>query len=185
MFLMYDSVDVNQIPNGPHAVAAYIDGHYITIHDVWRRFPTGVRILTVSTGSGTVADCYDIERGDYKPEDAASLFEHASNHGVWRPCFYASRVAMPLVESSLRKVVKHRDEVRLWFADWTDHAHTLPGADAVQFTDHALNRNLDESLCLDTFFKPVQPPHTIEHRAPASAHVMYDPITRQWNIHGD
>jgi hypothetical protein len=49
-----------------------------------------------------------------------------------------------------------RPEYRAWVAHYTNVAHLEPGSNATQWTDKALARNLDESLCDPNFF--VDPP---------------------------
>lgn len=157
MFTMYDSVTIDEIPAEPHAVAAYINGKYQNLAAAHERFPHA-RILSISVqGLDTVADCYDIENGDYHPDQAADLYDVAHKAGVWRPCFYADLSNMPAVKESLRKVDGLTNaDIRLWVAYYDNVANIPPGYDAHQFTCKALGRNLDESLCDSTFFQPAQ-----------------------------
>lgn len=163
MFVMYDSVDLEAIPREPHAVAYYINGDYAHDRKEIESYFPHARLLSLSvTGDETVADGYDIERGDYRPEQAKRLFTTAKDGGIWRPCFYASLDLMPAVKGNLNGVVTNRSDVRLWVADYDglpilalDHYDY----DAHQFTDRALGRNLDESICQSSFFRSV-PVHT-------------------------
>jgi hypothetical protein len=79
--------------------------------------------------------------------------------GVKRPCFYADASTMPSVIAALLSAGIKRSSYRTWVAHYTNVAHLEPGADATQWTDVALGRNLDESLCTPLFFadppKPV------------------------------
>jgi len=184
---MYDSVTVDQIPEQPHAVAGYVNGSYANVDKLKERFPDA-RLLTISVGaSDEIADCYDIENGDYKPSDAAELYQNAVRAGVWRPCFYADLSNMPAVKKSLNTVVKNRSDIRLWVALYDNSPYLPEGYDAKQFTDKALGRNLDESICDSTFFKAVPkkvvtPVKPVEPAKPIHATIEYDPTTDQWVI---
>lgn len=154
---MYDDVRLDLIPREPHAVAAYINGQYANIDEARKQFPHA-RILGISVGGEVPADAYDIERGDYTPEQAASLFRIAQEHGIWRPCFYAQLSGvMSAVRQSLNTVVKSRADVRLWVAYYNNQADLPAEYDAHQFTDRALGRSLDESICRSDFFPAAKP----------------------------
>lgn len=177
MFVMYDSVDVGQIPNAPHAVAGYVNGNYANIDQIRKRFPR-TRILEISVTGTEAHQAYDIEKGDYNPEQAGELFESAKAAGIWRPCFYADLSNMPAVKASLDPHLKERSEVRLWVAYYNGLADLPAGYDAHQFTETALGRNLDESVCADTFFQPAKP-------APdkaAAAKVTFDTDSGSWDV---
>lgn len=178
MFLMYDSTEPNQVPNHPHAVAYYVDGHFgvITHEEARARWPHA-RLLPISTGSGVACECYDIERGDYKSSDAPHLFEVATKDGLERPCFYANLSTMPAVIEALHTAGIPRDRIRLWVASW-DGVSVIPGGyDAKQFTDKALERNLDESICKDNFFAPLVIPDKV-----LRANIAYDENTGRWTV---
>ena len=172
MYIMYDSVTVADIPANAHSVAAYVNGAYANHSEVKARFPHA-HILTISVTGDVAADCYDIEKGDYTYHDIPRLFKVAADAGVWRPCFYADLHNMPSVRSTLANVTSIREEYRLWVASWDGLTHIPGGYDAKQFTDRALGRNLDESVCNSTFFPP-QPP--VAHQTFAY-HVMVSQAT--------
>lgn len=186
MYTMYDSVTLDEIPSEPHAVAAYLNGRYQNLAQAHEKFPHA-RILSISVqGLDTVADCYDIENGDYHPDQAADLYDTAKHAGVWRPCFYADLSNMPAVKASLNKVVTQRQDIRLWVA-YYDDLPTLPhGYDAHQFTDKALGRNLDESICDSTFFQPraLASPTIPDEPKDVTYHltIVYNEKTGQWTL---
>ncbi len=185
MFIMYDSVDISQIPNGPHAIAYYIDGHEgVHTHEQMRaRFPHA-RLLPISTGSRVVTECYDIENGDYLPGEAGELFHIARNGGISRPCMYADLSNMPAVKASLERAGATPADVRLWVAYYNGQ-HDLPtGYDAHQFTNRALGRNLDESICADTFFEPAKPTVHVPQDI-ARVIVAYDVDEKKWSFERD
>jgi hypothetical protein len=188
MFTMYDSVTETEIPKEPHAVAAYINGDYANYEACKKLFPRA-RLLTISVTGDVVADCYDMEKGDYPNDKAAELYRTAKNGGVWRPCFYAQLSGnMPAVKASLNTVQGIvRDDVRFWVAYYNGLADLPAGYDAHQFTKSALGRNLDESICADTFFKPadkaVDVPVSEPVKVPINLDVSltYDPHTDSWS----
>ena len=184
MFVMYDNVDLNLIPNGPHAVGCYRNGRYANEDQARKRFPHA-RILPISVTGDVPCDCYDIETGDYTPDYAAQLVKTALQHNIWRPCLYANLSTMPAVKHDLEANGVQRNEVRLWVAAY-DGVPIIPaGYDAKQFTDRALGRSLDESVCNDTFFRPSSElavaPHEPAEKVPA-ARVTFDPDSGEWTI---
>jgi hypothetical protein len=98
---------------------------------------------------------------------------------------------MAAVLAALARAGIDRSQVRLWTAHYTGHAHLCTAtcgfgfrwtADATQWTDRALGRNLDESVCTDSFFGPPPSPPDPHHyasypqgpfawRNPATGHV--------------
>lgn len=174
---MYDSTDLTQIPKEPHAVAAYGNGEFANYDAALKMFPNA-RVMRGSVRDMVAADWYDIERGDYRPDQAGALFKVARDAGIWRPCFYFSLANRNAVLSSLSEATTQRDTFRLWDAYWNAIADIMQGDDAHQFTDKALNRNLDETICLSTFFPPAPTP-TVEVM---TAKVEFTPATREWDI---
>jgi hypothetical protein len=174
MFTMYDSTTEDQIPKEPHAVAAYINGKYENYDRCKQLFPHA-RILRLSVTGDVVADGYDMEKGDYQNDEAGKLYKIAKDAGVWRPCFYAQLSGnMPAVKKALNTVIAVRDDVRLWVA-YYNRASDLPSEyDAHQFTDRALGRNLDESICADTFFQPAKVTPDTPAQVTAEAEAVVD-----------
>src|SRR5215469_15094238 len=115
MFVMYDSVTLTAVPKNPHAVAAYVDGKYANIEEARHMFPHA-RILPISVGSGVPCACYDIETGDYKPNDVPVLYARAIKENIWRPCFYANLSTMPEVRKQIEATTSNRASYRLWVA---------------------------------------------------------------------
>lgn len=178
MLTMYDSTDPSVIPRDPAAVAGYINGRWPTYDAIVRRFPHA-RHLSITIDSHVPADVLDIEKGDALPEEAGRWVKLAAAHGIWRPCPYAPLSMMPAVIENLNRQGLGAGHRRLWVADWTGHAHLPQGFDACQFTDRALGRNLDESLCSSHFFRPAA---TRPIRW-CSAEVQYDPDGGHWRVH--
>ena len=184
MFIMFDDTNLDLIPNEPHAVASYINGRFANYEEAKRRFPHA-RHLGISVTGDVAADCYDVEAGDYTPDDVPRLYEIAVKGGIWRPCFYAQLSGvMPAVRAKLNTVVNARSDVRLWVAYYNEQTDLPSWADAHQLTDHALGRSLDMSICKSDFFRPASKPTPVpvKEKQP-QARVTYDPDENRWDIH--
>jgi hypothetical protein len=93
--------------------------------------------------------------------------------GVRRPVVYASVSSMDTVLAALESNGIERTGVRVWTARYTSSPHLCgpyscgygrsTGSDATQWTDRAVNLDLDESLCNDSFFGPPPPPPDRHH----------------------
>lgn len=153
---MYDSVTLDEIPTSAGAVAGYVGGAFHTFPELERRWPHAHR-LSIAVNSGEDAECLDVETGDAVPGDAPGWFHRQIARGVVKPVFYANLSVVPSVIAELERAGISRQEYRVWDAHYTGVPHVSPGSDATQWTDRALGRNLDESLCSDAFFRPVAP----------------------------
>lgn len=157
---MYDSVDLNQIPADAEAVAGYVGGHWPTFKHLAARWPKAKR-LSIAVMAQEDADCLDVENGDASNTEAAFWFLRQRGRGLARPRFYTSVANAEALKAELAKSGIKRPAYRLWTAHYTGNAHRCSHvcgfgfddtADATQYTDHALNRNLDASLCAPDFF---------------------------------
>lgn len=162
---MFDSVDISTVPDGPAAVAGYVGGNWPTFIPLVQRFPHA-RHLSIAVNAGENAECLDIEAGDAIASEAPAWVKRQLSRGVHRPVVYTSVSNAATVLGHLRNGGIARETVRLWCAHYDgEHICTprrcglgLPTtADATQWTLDALGRNLDESLCSDTFFAPPPP----------------------------
>lgn len=158
--IMFDAVDTAQIPNGPVAVAGYVDGDFITAPELAQRFPNA-HILSIATGPEHDADCLDVETGDADPADVPGWYERQRAGGAARPCLYADASAMQAgIVPLIRSGAIARPLVRLWSAHYAGEHICGPltcGAvsiamDGTQWTDRAMGRSLDQSLLLADFF---------------------------------
>lgn len=158
--IMYDSVDLSQVPANAPAVAAYVDGRFANVPEARKRFPQA-HILTIAVFAKDDADCLDIETGDATPAQAAGWVARQFARGVKRPCLYASAGTMQVILESVNAAGISRDTLRLWSAHYTMRSHICgphsckemtQDADGTQWTDRALDRNLDQSLLNDGFF---------------------------------
>lgn len=148
---MYDSVTVSQIPAGAQAVAGYIGGKFPTFHSLLVDFPHA-KHLSIAINANEEAECLDIENGDATPEQAPAWVRKQHARGVKRPVIYADVSNMAAVLGAVLGSGIRRDEIRVWAAHYTFVPHIEEGSDATQYTDRALGRNLDASLCVPTFF---------------------------------
>jgi len=160
--VMFDSVDVPEIPANAEAVAGYTSGLFPTFPVLQQQFQNAKR-LSIAVTSSNDAECLDVEPGDAEPRDAPAWVRRQKERGVRKPVVYASLSTMPTILSVLAQNGISRGEVRLWSAHYTHHAHICSPAcgfgfqtraDATQWTDEAMGRNLDQSLCDGSFFTP-------------------------------
>ncbi len=147
---MYDTIVVSTVPHNPFAVAGYIAGSWPTFGPLVAAFPHAYHVpitpfasIVIPRSDGPVA-CLDIEPGDALPYQAGAWDQREIALGV-EPCDYTDLSEMPLVRASIAAAGIARAHVLLWLALWTYHPGLVSGYDAVQWTDHALGRNLDES----------------------------------------
>ena len=157
---MYDSVTVDEIPSDAPAVAGYVNGRFVTFPTLERRFPRAHHV-SIAVSSSADAECLDVEPGNATNEVAPAWVERQARRGVKHPVIYTSLSnAASLLDTLARAGIK-RSDIRLWTAHHTDKPHRCSPAcgfgltttaDATQWTKHALGRNLDESLCDDSFF---------------------------------
>jgi hypothetical protein len=148
---MWDSTEIAMIPPSPEAVAGYTGGKWPTYNELVKRFPQAHH-LSIAVASHEDADCLDVEPGDAPNYLAADWFKRQKARGLARPCFYTSISNVKALEAVLHHSLIDRKDYRLWAAHYTGIPHIEPGCDATQYTDKALGRNLDASLCSDSFF---------------------------------
>ena len=108
--------------------------------------------------AGEDADCLAVEAGDATPAEAPAWYHRQKARGLAVPKFYASLSPWPELHGTLMNAGIQRQEYMAWAADYTYVPHIPNSYDACQWTDRALGRNLDESLCADNFFRRPPPP---------------------------
>lgn len=163
MYVMYDSTEVATIPGSAPAVAGYVGGHWPTFSELVGRWPHAHR-LSIAVNAGEDAECLDVENGDATPAEAPAWVRRQLERGVHKPVVYGSVSVIPQIEAALHAAGIDRSEYRVWAAHYTyvphicgSHCGLTHAADATQWTDRALGRNLDESLCADSFFAKPDP----------------------------
>ncbi len=150
-FAMFDSVDLSQVPQSAQAVAGYVGGKWPTYGEAVKRFPNA-KHLSIAINATEDAECLDVETGDATPAEAPAWVHRQQSRGVRRPVLYANFSTMPQVVGALKGAgINPLLDVRLWVAHYTYVPHIPLGYDACQWTDRAMGRNLDQSLCVGTF----------------------------------
>lgn len=199
---MYDSItpsEIRAITGSPEAIAGYVGGWWPDYSPLVAMFPRA-KHKSVAVNALEDADILDIENGDAVPADAPAWFRRQKARGLELPGFYASASAMPEVIAVLTAAGIQRHEYVLWVAHYTYVQPTPPfeeGADAVQFTDKAAGRNVDQSVTTPAFWgndpkpKPVKnPPHYdwfdnaprwvfLKHRTERAQVELYDKLRAQ------
>jgi len=159
---MYDSANAATIPLDAAAAAGYVDG-YGSYDAICHRVPHATH-LSIAVEAIHDADCLDVEQRHASPDQVPGWWKRQRARGITRPVIYANTTDMKRTDGVLA-VLKQagiaRSSVRLWSADFTDHAHIcgpdtcskVPIAmDGTQFTEHAHGQVLDQSLLRDDFF---------------------------------
>lgn len=162
--VMYDSTDLSEVPANASAVAGYTAGHWPTFSQIASRFPKALR-LSIAIGSKYDAEALDIEPGDSIPALAPDWVKRQHQRGIKRPVVYAAVSEMPKVLAALKAAGIQRSQFRVWTAHYIGRQHQCSPstcgsnkfgfndiADATQYWDHALGRNLDVSICSPSFF---------------------------------
>lgn len=157
---MYDSVDLSQIPKDAAAVAGYVGGRWPTYSKLAAEFPHAKR-LSIAVTAEEDADVLDVEKGDALISQAPRWVKRQLARGIKRPVIYCAVSDAKALLVALKAEGISRSQVRLWTAHYTFKPHRCTKAcgfgmpttaDATQFTDRALAKNLDASLVADTFF---------------------------------
>lgn len=157
---MFDSVTISEIPPDAQAVAGYVGGLYPTFARLAVAFPHAHR-LSIAVNASQDADCLDVEPGDATIEQAPAWVKRQVARDVKLPVLYTSVSNVPALIHALTAAGIRRSTVRIWSAHYTDKEHRctqvccgIPAfeADATQWTNRALGRNLDQSLCKPGFF---------------------------------
>ncbi|HEX4717863.1 MAG TPA: hypothetical protein VH300_04985 [Thermoleophilaceae bacterium] len=157
---MYDSVTVGEIPGDATFVAGYVNGNFVTFPTLEQRFPSASR-MSIAVSSSADADCLDVELGDAPNSVAPAWVKRQMQRGVKQPVIYTQLSNAQSLLNVLAGAGVKRSDIRLWTAHYTDTPHRCSPAcgfsftttaDATQWTKHSLGRNLDESLCDDSFF---------------------------------
>lgn len=156
--VMYDSIDLTQIPADAPAVAGYTAGKWPTYPKLEVKFPKAKR-LSIAIASRFNADCLDVEPGDATVADAPAWVHRQHSLGKRRPVVYCSASTANSLMDTLARAGIGRSKYRLWTAHYTHIPHICGAAcgvrgtaDGTQWTNQSHGRNLDESLLLPTFW---------------------------------
>lgn len=157
---MYDSIDPGQIPANAAAVAGYVGGHWPTFGTLIAEWPAKTHKLSIAVNAHEDAECLDVERGDATIDQTPEWVRRQLGRGVKRPVVYTSVSEAAMLLRALERAGINRNQIRLWTAHYTFKPHRCSAscgfgsfqADATQYSDHALGKNLDASLCAPGFF---------------------------------
>lgn len=161
--VMYDSIELSQIPASAPAILCYVGGRWPTCREIQpHQFPNARHRLTTAVTASETAELLDIEVGDATPEEAPAWVKARLSEGVRRPAVYASVSDMPRILAILKGAGIRRRRIRVCTAHYTDIPHLcdsscnpeLKGhADGTQYTDHFDGRNLDAWLLHRGFWR--------------------------------
>ena len=163
---MYDSILLSTVPSHPFAAAGYTSGNWPTYLPMRSAWPTA-HVVSIAINTSHHADCLDVEPGDASPSQAGPWARADIAAGFKRPCLYSDLSEMPAVKASLAAAGLARSQYFLWLAWYRYVPGLIAGYDAVQWTDRALGRNLDESTVTLNFLTIAQPPYVAPKPRPA------------------
>lgn len=178
MYVMYDDVTVGLIPAGAQAVAGYVDGRYANLTALRKAHPNA-KVLEVCVSASHDPDLHasaalDVENGDATNAQAPAWVQRQLSRGLYKPTVYTSVSNVSALIGTLTANGVPRDKYRVWSAHYTYNPHVCSSAcwpelgsiavDATQWTDKALGKSLDESLCSSDFFElaPPAPPAPVD-----------------------
>lgn len=171
----YDSTDITTVPSNAQFLMGYNSGHWPTYGQMVDRFPALAKaghIKSIAVQADVDGDILDAEPGDASPDQVAGWVQRQFARGAKRPIVYSSISEFPQILADLHTRGIWREQIGIWTADYNGQEHICgpgPGgcvnasrfgfnttADATQWTDAALGRNLDQSLCKDEFWTPAK-----------------------------
>lgn len=159
-----DSIRVADLLPGYDSYLGYVDGIWVTVHELAQAFPGKPVIGLTVQGGRTVADGCDCETGDLSPDSAARWLHDRIAAGQKLPILYQSVSGIPETIRQLEALGVHRDEVRVLSAHYGAGEHICGpktcrqldfDADGTQWTDAATGRHnsqIDASVLRDGFF---------------------------------
>ena len=156
---MFDTITPDQVPANPQAVAGYVGGSWPDYNFLVATFPKALH-LSIAPEASMEADCLDDEPGDATNAQLVGWYHLMKSKGATRIYFYTSISNVQALIDTLAAAGISRADYMIWSAHYTDNPHICapntcgqgPQCDATQWTDHALGRNLDQSLCSPDFF---------------------------------
>lgn len=155
---MFDTITLATVPANPFALAGYTSGFWPTYLPLRAAYPAA-HTVSIAVNAAHNADCLDVEPGDATPGQAGGWALADIRAGFARPCLYSDLSEMPAVQQSLAAAGLARPRYLLWLAWYRFVPGLVSGYDAVQWTDRALGRNLDESTVTLQFLSIAQPPY--------------------------
>lgn len=141
---MFDTVTTSTVPSWAKAVAGYTAGSWPTYLPLVREFPKAHH-TSIAIQVFYHAKCLDVEPGDAVPSQVAGWIRVDIKAGFAKPCVYSNLSEWQQIQPLLIAAGIHRTDYFAWLAYWTYRPGLVSGYDLVQWTNRALNRNLDES----------------------------------------
>lgn len=185
---MYDDISLALIPANAQAVAGYVNGRWPTYNEVVRRWPNA-KHLSIAVTAHADAECLDVEPGDATNVSAPAWVKRQMARGVHRPVLYTSLSNVTALLRALAVAGITSKQVRLWTAHYTGREHLCGPAcgfglrmtvDATQWTDRALGRSLDQSLCADGFFATAPKPTPKPQKKGENIFQRWNPFGGKW-----
>ncbi len=130
-FVMFDSVNINNIPKDAQAVAGYINGEWPTFNSLAKKFPNAHRV-SISVNAQHVAAVLDVEKGDATAADVPGWLKMVRSKG-FPGVVYTSKSNVDAVKAAC--LAAKVAEPFIWDADWTNVEHLNPGSVATQWAD--------------------------------------------------
>lgn len=175
MHVMFDSVDLTQIPKTAHAVAGYVGGAWPTdSHNALRAKYPHAYVASIATARTQRASFADVEPGNLTVPEGVEWLLEGLDLKEDRPGLYAPFADMLEICAELDREHVLRSEYRLWLATddgladavdillhRTHLGQRLPAGvsiGAVQYDWHCFGRDLDVSLCQPWFFTKAESP---------------------------
>lgn len=173
MIYMVDSTDRGVIPVDAAAVAGYCGqhNHYQSFWWFKEDFPHAIVVPVLAFAQDYLDEvdqniCLDIEPGNSGPETAPGFIQREHARGVIRPIIYAARADMQAALGYCDRAGIARSSYRRWVAHPDGVAHICTssrcgydcdGTEASQYVWNPGGRNIDISLCADSFFASAPP----------------------------
>ena len=160
MTIMFDSVNIHNIPANASMVAGYVNGHWATYESLKAAFPKA-HVVSIDVFGNAVADVIDVEKGDATPQVAVAWAAHMRTLGR-NPIVYASRALIPTIIHTFQ--TSKQPLPFFWVADYTGVSHVcteFPNVVATQWADGTPTypgaaKFCDTSTVLNTW--PINPP---------------------------
>lgn len=166
--------------NGDTAFAGYVGGYYADLPTIERDYPHH-RFVSIAVNDSEDAEFCDCEQGDLSPGQVTAWIMRMHERGVWRPGVYASASTLESVLPTLSHRLP-RAQYRVWGADWNGRRDVPNGWDAHQYASNPDGRNVDLSVCLDSFFPRAKVGRKRTRNSPAAAHAFITYKDSKWTI---
>lgn len=131
METMFDSVNIENIPENSPWVAGYVNGIWPTYDSLVKKFPNANHV-SITINAYEAADVLDVEKGDAQPDQVITWVKAMRENGR-TPVVYCGPSTMGQIQNEFIKA--NEAEPFFWVADWTGVPHLYPGSVATQWAD--------------------------------------------------